>query len=221
MPVALKSPDFTARSEREKRLLELVPAESLDLDPPHRIANSVVGNLRQRDANLGDPSLGVDRGLCFPHRIPRKIEGDVVTALRRNGVAHRTSRRDAKEVPTQVVVPGIECDRDDVAVDRFIAPRETRTKLRRVGFEHSGAEVDGLPVDENPNIGALGRGLALFRVELREARDRLRRLPRRLVEPAIDRYGAGGHAAGPGDRGWMTEPLARALPGGETGSGGR
>src|SRR5919108_60417 len=213
MPVPLETARFAPRCEGEERLLELVPSESLDLDTPHRIANPIVGNLRKRNANLGDPPLWVDGSLRLPHRIPGEIEIDVVAPLRGYGVAHRTAGSDTKEVAAQVVVPRIERDGNDVAIYRLIAPREARPDLGRVALEHPRAKVDGLAIDENSNVGALCRWLALLRVELGEARDGLGGRPGGFVEPAIDRYGAWRDAASAGDGAGMGKPLGRLLRG--------
>ena len=88
-----------------------------------------------------------------------------------------------------MIVPRVERDRDDIAVHRLVPPREPRAHLRQVALEHARAEVNGGIVDEDANLGALRRGLALLGVELGEAGDGFGGRPDPLIEAPVDRYG--------------------------------
>src|SRR6185295_6248178 len=55
----------------------------------------------------------------------------------------------------------------------------------------TGADVEVLVVEAQVDLGRLGRRLALFRLELAEAVEVRRRLPDRIVQPAVDHLRGG------------------------------
>ena len=85
-----------------------------------------------------------------------------------------------------MIVVTVEHELERVAFDILVAPGELRLNLSRVLVEEAHADVDRGVVDEESSLGLLRRWLALVRVELPEFRDWGCRLPRGLVELAVD-----------------------------------
>src|SRR5207247_5237729 len=88
--------------------------------------------------------------------------------------------------PADVVVIGVEDDFEIVGVGAAVAAHQAGAHARRaVIVEHPGADVQRGPVEDEADLGALGRRLARARRGLPEVRGGRGRLPDGLVQTAI------------------------------------
>ena len=86
-----------------------------------------------------------------------------------------------------MIVVAVERDFDDVALDRFIAPRELRLNQPRLVIEHSHPDIDRVVIYEDTRLGILGGSLSFIGIVLTESGDRRGCLPGRFVQAPIDR----------------------------------
>ncbi len=139
--------------------------------------------LRERDPQLHRPPLLADADGRRPHAVPRVVFDDVV---RERGVALDARRRDRQRHAGEVVVVGIEIQREPVGVDERVAARTPPRDGRRIAIEQRGPHVERVVVEQDTKVGLLGRRRALEGLDLREWARR-RRHPAMRARRAVRR----------------------------------
>ena len=190
------------------------------LIPPGLGARAVAQGA-QRDRELCGPALVGDHGSHRPARVPVHVETAAGTgagaqhgpaahaAATPTGVAQLAvvleSRRGGPEDEAVLeVVVRVEDDAEGIrVVEVRVAARVRCDDARRVAVVQHGADIDRFVVEQDPNFGAFGGGLALEGFGLDEVGQRLRRGPHILIESAVDRRRLDGRngAADPDARG--------------------
>ncbi len=82
---------------------------------------------------------------------------------------------------------GVEDELELVGVGVAVAPDQASPyPCRALGVVHSGADPDGVIIEEEADLRPLHRGLAFLRLGLAEVGRRCRGRPRRLVQVAVE-----------------------------------
>ncbi len=173
------------RDEGEPRALVLAVDDAARVDAPRVAGRRREAQLRERHADLdasSPPSSTRDGRL--PHRVPRVVLEVVVVD---RGVALHAGRAHLQHDAGATVAVRVEVDRERVGLGGRVAARELAGDARRLVVVEPRADVEGVVVEEEADLGRLGRGPALVGVALQERRERRGVGPRGLVERAVDR----------------------------------
>ena len=166
------------------RLVRLEPAP-LEVDAPGLHAGArFVADLGERDPHLHRPPPVVDLHGGVPDRVPVRVFLGIAEQV---PVRLRPRGADLELVAGQPVPVGIERELEGIEGTAFIPAGEARPDHARVALVHPRRHVDRRLVEHDPNLGRLGWFRALQRHALDEVGDDGGRLPRRVVQPAVDR----------------------------------
>jgi hypothetical protein len=129
------------------------------------------------------PAFVVDAHRRLPDRVPGVVQ-EVVVVDRR--VALHAGRAHLQGDAGAPVAVRVEVERERVGLGERVAPRELAGDPPGLAVAQPRADVEGPVVEQDAQLGRLGRGLSLVGVALEEAgRDR-GRAPARLVQPAVE-----------------------------------
>ncbi len=178
---------LVARRDRHPRLFPAPVDDALRVDAPGEHFGLWKTHLRERNPHLDDPPAVVAAHRRFPHRVPRVVLIDVVVD---DGVFLHAGRGHAKLDAGQMVVVGVEEDREPVGIGDDVAAGQPADDARRIAVVQPGGDIDRVVVIGQPQFRLLARRLSLVRQPLDEAGDHARLLPGEVVEPAVDADGA-------------------------------
>ena len=183
-----------------------------------------VAKRAERNPELGRPPLVGDQRLHGPRAVPVDVQ-TAAGAARRPSERRRAARLCFTLVPDLCVVfhaervgaedeavlmieVRVEDDLERVhVVQARVAARVSRDDLRRLRVVTHDADVQRVIVEQQTHLRPLGGGSALDRLRLNEIADRRRRVPRPVVQHAIDRRRlADSGAAHALDRGGLRRP---------------
>ena len=145
--------------------------------------------LREGDAELGAPALGVLHDLHVPHRVPTVVVVPVVEVVAIGLHAHGVHR---KLVSRAAIVERVDDHFHPIGRRSLVTTRQHADDAGRLAVEGVDGDVErGVVVDE-AGLGAFARRRAFGRLALHELADHRRVAPCRLVEAAVDDHGRGG-----------------------------
>ena len=196
---------ITTRDRRKIDLFVLVPDVAHDIDAPRAVCPRAVPQGFQRDGELGFPAAFGDVRAHSPVGIPVRVECPQLAALRSGaaggdkGIARRLALSHHLAVVLDPERVGPEDERVLPVVERI------EEDLERIGFGEVGIpaaladdnrvgrrvvadnpNVESAAIDEEPELGALGSGLAFVRLLLGEGAERLRERPDGFVDAPVD-----------------------------------
>ena len=177
----------TGRARLQSEVVRLVRLETppLEVDAPRLQAGaSFVADLGERNPHLHRPPPLVDLHRGVPDRVPVHVFPGIAEQV---PVGLGAGGADLELVAGQPVPVRIEGELEGIEGTSFIPAGETRPDHARVALVHAGGDVDRSVVEHDPDLGGLGRLRSLQRYALDEVRDDGGRLPRRVVESAVDR----------------------------------
>src|SRR5207244_7608804 len=158
--------------------------------------------LRERDPHLHHPAERVDRGRDVPYRVPGAVPDEEVVAaqviqLHPGGVDGELERR-------AMIVVAVKVDVEDVALGVVVPAAQAAGNLRRLGVVQRRTAIDRWVVLQNHYGRRFARRFSLVGVRFEESARGVRQLPRRVVEPAVERrWVLDSHC---GDRGYRVPP---------------
>ena len=174
------------RQRRPVAVLVLPAQPALEVDAPGLHVLRAELQRLERNLDLGVPPVFADARADVPDAVPVRI--GIAALVRHLRVPLRTHRVDRELIAVALVVEGVDDHLETVRVPGV----EVLTQLvdddfgrRRIFGEH--ADVDGVAVVEQLDLGLEGRRLALARIVLHEVGRQRCRCPRRLVESPVER----------------------------------
>ena len=139
------------------------------VDAPGEHVGLWKAHLRERNPHLDDPAAVVATHRRFPDGVPRVVLIDVVVD---DGVFLHAGRGHPKLDAGQMVVMGVEEDREPVGIGDDVAAGQPPDDARRLAVVQAGGDIDRVVVVGEPQFGLLARRLPLVRQPLDEAGDR-------------------------------------------------
>ena len=151
---------------------------------PHIRARLLKPDRSEGDAELDRPAAVEVGRPRFPDGVPVGV-GVLVGDLR---VGHPALRVGEEHVAVAAVVERVDHHREMIVVIEVgrVAAHVAHHAPRRIALPQPRADVDRVLVVRHPDLGLLGRGLALARLLLDEFVDRQRVAVDRVVEPAVE-----------------------------------
>ena len=123
----------------------------------------------------------------LPDRVPAPVVPGVVEQDR---IGLHVRRADAEHHPGQMVVHGVEIERDAIGIGIPVARCETTADLCGIAVEETHADVQRAVVVEHADFSAFGGRLTFVGIDLCEVGHDLRLRPGLLVELSVDRWRA-------------------------------
>src|SRR6266545_3076621 len=157
----------TPPNEREPRDLGLAPHDAPRVHAPGGAEGGREAQLRERYPHLHHPALRVHRHRRLPDRVPGVALEVVVVD---DGVALDAGRAHLELDAGEMVVVGVEEEREAVRLRHVVAPRELADDAAGLAVVEPHAHVERGVVVEKAQLRGFGRGRALAGLALHEAR---------------------------------------------------
>ena len=175
-----------AAQRRPVAVLVLAAQPPLEVDAPvlHRLGTEL--QRLERNLDLRVPAVFADARADVPDAVPVRV---LIAALVRHlRIPLRAARIDRELVAVALVVERVDDDLEAVGgAGVEVLAQLVDDDRAGLGILREHADVDGAIVVQQPDLGLVGRRLALARIVLHEAGGQRRRRPRRLVELAVER----------------------------------
>src|SRR6185436_18808928 len=173
------------RDAGEIRAFVLPRDAALDVEAPRLRSARAVAERLQRDGELGAPAVLGPRGLDVPDGIPVPVEIAFVGYFL---IAECAKRIGLKEHTAAAIVERVEDELDVVVLKDVVAvpAHFVGDDPLRLIVETVHREVDGGGVEEDPDVGSLGRRLSFVRLLLHEIADRGNLTVNRVLQEAIE-----------------------------------
>ena len=186
-----------ARNRRQEHLLVLAADVAHGVDAPGPLLPRVVPQRPERDGEFRLPSPVRSLRAHDPVRVPAHVEAGAPAApaagLAGLPFSHHLAvvldpeRIGAEHERVLPIVEGVEQDLDRVGVVEVgVATAFSDDEVAWLGVDVDDADVELLPIHQEPDLGVLAGGLAFVRLLLNEGGEGLRRRPQRVVHASVD-----------------------------------
>ena len=165
--------------------------QTFDIEPPDLVLAFGKAEIGEGDLELGRPALIVDMRLDPPNSPPVAVRVSVVVAVT---VRLDTARGGGESVAGAVVVVWVDIEGDPVGREDIAASAESVDDFLRFRVIAAKTDIEVVAIVDDVELGVFGGRLAALRGQLTCTLRRTRRLPGRIVQPAV--YGRGGRVVG-------------------------